>query len=102
MEPASILELRDGSSQVIDVQTPFHKVLARDRDGSCHTLFVLAKEDIGQRQKAIPAAIEAMAKILKIDSNYIADPEGEISLLIGLENAELSKGLLEINLTKMY
>ena len=35
-------------SQVIDVQTPFHKVLARDRDGSCHTLFVLAKEDIGQ------------------------------------------------------
>ena len=35
-------------SQVIDVTTPFYKVLARDRDGSCHTLFVLAKEDIGQ------------------------------------------------------
>ena len=30
-----------------------------------------------------------MAKILKIDSNYIANPEGDISLLIGLENTEL-------------
>ena len=30
-----------------------------------------------------------MAKILNIDSNYIANPEGDISLLIGLENAEL-------------
>ena len=69
-------------SQVIDVQTPFFKVLARDRDGSCHTLFVLATEDIGHRQKASNAAIEAMAKILKIDSNYIPNPEGEISLLI--------------------
>ena len=76
-------------SQVIDVSTPFYKVLCRDRDGSCHTLFVLATEDIGQRQKASPEAIEAMAKILQIDSSYIANPEGDISLLIGLENAEL-------------
>ena len=68
---------------------PFYKVLARDRDGSCHTLFVLATEDTGQQQKASPAAIEAMSKILKIDSSYIANPEGDISLLIGLENAEL-------------
>ena len=69
-------------SQVIDVTTPFYKVL-------CHPLFVLATEDIGQRQKASQEAIEAMAKILRIDSSHIANPEGDISLLIGPENAEL-------------
>ena len=30
-----------------------------------------------------------MSKVLKIDSSYIANPEGDISLLICLENAEL-------------
>ena len=89
MEPASISGLKDGFrkrnsklwahgvvkiktlSQVIDVQTPFYKVLVRDRDGSCHTFFVLATEDIGHRQKASVLAIYAMAKILKIDPHYI-------------------------------
>ena len=69
-------------SQVIDVTTPFYIVLARDRDGSYHTLFVLATENISQRQKASPAAIEAMSKILKIDSNYIENLEGDLFLLL--------------------
>ena len=76
-------------SQVIDVQTPVYNILARYRDGSCHTLFVLATEDIGHRQKASVMAVEAMAKIIKVDPHCIANPEGEISLLIGLENTEL-------------
>ena len=62
-------------SQVIDVTTPFYKVLCRDREGSCHPLFVLATEDIGQPQKPSQEAIEAMANILRIDSSHIANPE---------------------------
>ena len=54
-----------------------------------HRMFILATEDIGFKRRAKDIVIANIAKMFNVNVDYIANPNGKIDILIGLESANL-------------